>query len=195
MTLPKKDLLALIHRRIDTLSASIAALDSANAKKSSIEADLVKLRAVETDLIANDDCKPDALALHRAKTDLATGKLQRAQKAVFVAEERVVLDAETASVLIYQFKQAAVTAYFDRAQRQFAEFFDRNDLGMLKSLASRGERAKTLLNHPESNFNPRTPSLRAHDLSEARALAGAFKQLEEASADLDFVTDIPHSCL
>ena len=62
---------------------------------------------------------------------------------------------------------------------------------MLKSLASRGQRARQLLHHPEASFSPKNLSVRAYEVGESRSLAGAFAQLELASADLDFRIDVP----
>jgi hypothetical protein len=62
---------------------------------------------------------------------------------------------------------------------------------MTKSLAARGESARSLLNHAEPHFTSRNPQQRPNDLSEARRLALTFADLEKAAADLDFGIDIP----
>ena len=84
MELSKADCISLIKKRFNKLASSIAELDSAISKKAATEADTARLRTVEADIIAKDESKPDALVLHRAKIDLATGKLARAAKAVLI---------------------------------------------------------------------------------------------------------------
>ena len=101
------------------------------------------------------------------------------------------LAAEASGVLIYQLKIASVGAHFDRVEKQTAEFFDRQDWALLKNLAARGETARALINHAEPHFTPSNPQQRTLDLSEARRLALSFADLEKASADLDFVVDLP----
>jgi hypothetical protein len=71
------------------------------------------------------------------------------------------------------------------------EFFDNQDFGFIRSLASRTDRAKAIESHEEAHFSPHTPNHRAHDISEGRRLAGSFANLEKSSADLDFGIDIP----
>lgn len=182
MVLSKQKSLDLIHRRLSALQTSIADLDTAVAKKDSLEAELVKLRAVEADLIAKDSCSPGELVQHRAKIDLTVGKLQRAARAVAVAEESVVLDGETATQVISGFKQAAVFAHFDDVKAKIGAFFDAQDIPFLQSMAGKSVRARSLVGHEEFLFSPQTLAHRAHNVAEARRLAGSFAQLEQSSS-------------
>jgi hypothetical protein len=191
LELNKSESLKLIHKRLAILTASLSDLDAAVAAETALAVDVAALKVEETALIAKDSTKPAELVQHRAKTDLLVGKLGRLHRQVELAEEKAIFDADAAGVLIYAFKTAAAKAYFDEVEARSARFFDRQDIPMLKSFAARGEYAKTILNHAEPHFSPRTPSHRSSDLIQARNLANAFSQLEDAAKDLDLVTDLP----
>jgi hypothetical protein len=135
----KKDTLALVHKRIDALAKSLSALDDADDKVGSLANALEQSTKAEVELIGKDSTAADDLVKHRAKTDLLAGKHARAKKAVLVAEEQAVRDANTAAQLIYQVKNASISAYFYRVREQSAAYFDEQDWNLLKSLAGRSD--------------------------------------------------------
>jgi hypothetical protein len=191
MLLSNKLSLDLIHRRLDELSKSITALDESYAKKAALEADLIQLRCAEVKLIADDATSPAALVCHRAKSDLQTAKVYRAQQAVLLSEEAVVTAANTAGQPIYMFKCAAVEAYFLDFESVCGRFFDRQDLPHLRNFAARHENGRALIHAEEFSFSPNNRSQRVHDLSVAGRLALAFADVQKAAAGLDVQIDVP----
>jgi hypothetical protein len=191
MLLTKKDSLALIHKRLDSVSAALTEADALTAAKNALQANLTKLRAIEVELLASDDTKPQKLAAHRAEIDLLTAKIERSQQTVLAAEEAAVRAAEVAGVLIYAFKNAAIESYYATMEAKTREFFDSRDLGILKQLSGRSAKGRSIHEHEEFHFQPSSLKQRAVDLHDARLLALAFEILEKAAAELDFGIDIP----
>jgi hypothetical protein len=195
MILSKTDSIALIRRRLKAVTDALGGVDAANATKDTLDADLAQLRATETDLLASDATKPQKLVAHRAEIDLLVAKIERADKALRLAEEVAVRAAEIAAQLIYAFKNAAIESYYVTMEAKTQAYFDSRDLQIVKQLSARSPAGRSIHEHEEFNFQPSSLQQRALNLHDARRMPLAFENLEKAASDLDVQLDIPHTLL
>jgi hypothetical protein len=199
MILDKKTSLKLIHRRLDCLAERLKELDKLSEARAQQQKEFEDLRAEESQILAADGADTEqslqSLLKVRGKCDLKASAVGQSDRKIALAEERVSVAAEQAGQLVYAFKLAAIDAHFRAVEARAAEHFDKQDFGLLRALAGKTEKARSLTGSSEFHFSPQSPTQRTLDIEQARNISGSFAQLEQDASSLDVKIDIPHTWL
>lgn len=195
MILDKKASLKLVHKRLDELTKALNDLDALSKKRIDQQAELDAINASEANLLAQEsgetEEKLSTLLQIRGKKDIQAAAVARTDTRIALAQEVVSNRGVTAAQVVYAFKLSAIEQYFQGVKARAAEYFDKQDFNLLKDLAGKTEKARSLTGVGEFSFSPLSLQHREFDIDQARRIGVTFAQLEKDASSLDVAIDIP----